>query len=68
MDKKDLEEKVIKLPDGNEIKLDKEMSLCPEILFHLEMINKTVGIIEIFFDVLCLILIISWNKNLNGRI
>ena len=43
VNKKDFEEKVIKLPDGTEIKLDKEMSLCPEILFHPEMINKTVG-------------------------
>jgi actin-related protein len=41
--KKELESKVIKLPDGTEIKLDKEMDLCPEILFHPEMINKTVG-------------------------
>ena len=41
--KKEMEEKIIKLPDGTEIKLDKEISLCPEILFHPEMVNKTVG-------------------------
>ena len=41
--KKKLEEKIIKLPDGTEIKLDEEMSLAPEILFHPEMIDKTVG-------------------------
>ena len=32
--KKESETKEIKLPDDTEIKLDKEMSLCPEILFH----------------------------------
>ena len=31
------------LPDGTEINLDKEKYLCTEILFHPEMINKTVG-------------------------
>ena len=31
------------LPDGTEINLDKEKYLCSEILFHPEMINKTVG-------------------------
>ena len=41
--KKEIEEKIVKLPDGTEIKLDKEISLCPEILFHPEMVNKTVG-------------------------
>jgi actin-related protein len=39
----ELEPKTIKLPDETEIKLDKEITLCPEILFHPEMINKTVG-------------------------
>ena len=41
--KKELEPKKINLPDGTEIILDKEQTLCPEILFHPEMINKTVG-------------------------
>ena len=40
---KKIETKNIKLPDGTEIILDKEMCLGPEILFHPEMINKTVG-------------------------
>ena len=31
------------LLDGTEIILDKEKTLCPEVLFHPEMINKTVG-------------------------
>ena len=33
----------ISLPDDTEIELDKEKSLCTEVLFHPEMINKTVG-------------------------
>ena len=33
----------INLPDGTEIQLDKEKTLCTEVLFHPEMINKTVG-------------------------
>ena len=36
----------IKLPDGTEIKLEEEKTLCTEILFHPEMINKTVGGID----------------------
>ena len=43
MNNNKIEEKIIKLPDGTEIKLDKEMYLSTEILFHPEMINKTVG-------------------------
>jgi actin-related protein len=31
------------LPDGTEISMDKERTLCSEVLFHPEMINKTVG-------------------------
>ena len=32
-----------KLPDGTEFNLDNEKYLCSEVLFHPEMINKTVG-------------------------
>jgi len=43
-DKKDKNETIkCNLPDGTEISLDKEKTLCPEVLFHPEMINKIVG-------------------------
>lgn len=35
--------KKFNLPDGTEIELDKERILSTEVLFHPEMINKTVG-------------------------
>ena len=35
--------KQFNLPDGTEIELDKERILSTEVLFHPEMINKTVG-------------------------
>ena len=36
----------VNLPDGTEINLEKEKYLCTEVLFHPEMINKTVGGIQ----------------------
>ena len=44
-DKNNKNKEIIKcnLPDGTEINLDNEKYLCTEVLFHPEMINKTVG-------------------------
>ena len=36
----------LNLPDGTEINMEKEKFLCTEVLFHPEMINKTVGGIQ----------------------
>ena len=48
-DEKKIESTKFNLPDGTEINIDKERVIGPEILFHPEMINKTLGGIDYIF-------------------